>query len=233
MNPAEPVLLSDDIELTNEDILDAMAHVPGYIDVTTEDFRELYHLAYRHALTRRQALPVVMVEPLIAVEPPRPRQAEILLAWVGAFLGIAVVAAINHFLFAPTDLAMMIGSLGATAVLLFAAARSPLAQPRNLIGGHIISAIIGVASFKLFHDHLWLAESFAVATAIGCMQVTRTLHPPGGATALIAVIGSTQIHELGFLYVLVPATVGPLIMLGIALLVNNTPKSKRWPEVWF
>jgi len=233
MSSTDPVLPSDDIELTNEDILDAMARVPGYIDITTEDFRELYHLAYRHALSRTRDLPASMVEPLIAVEPPRPRQTEILLSWTASFLCMAILAGINHLLFAPTDLVMMLGSFGATAVLLFAATRSSLAQPRNLIGGHIISAIIGVASFKLFHDHLWLAESFAVATAIGCMQVTRTLHPPGGATALIAVIGSAQIHELGFLYVLIPATICPLIMLGVALIANNTSKSKRWPEVWF
>jgi CBS-domain-containing membrane protein len=73
----------------------------------------------------------------------------------------------------------------------------------------------------------------AVATAIALMHLTRTLHPPGGATALIAVIGSPEIHKLGFLYVLVPATVGPLILLAAAVLINNIPKSRRYPEIWF
>ncbi len=73
----------------------------------------------------------------------------------------------------------------------------------------------------------------AVATAIAAMHLTRTLHPPGGATALIAVIGSDKIHGLGYLYVVVPATVGPLLLLVIALLVNNIPESRRYPEIWF
>ena len=127
----------------------------------------------------------------------------------------------------------MIGSFGASAVLAYGAVRSPLAQPRNLIGGHVLSAIVGVLCWKLLSQYMWLAESVAVATSIAVMHATRTLHPPGGATALIAVIGSPEIHKLGFLYVLFPATIGPLILLAVALLVNNIPASRRYPEIWF
>jgi CBS-domain-containing membrane protein len=165
--------------------------------------------------------------------PPRVNNAEILWSWLGAFLGISAVAWAGRFIFEGTDLSLMIGSFGATAVLVYGAVRSPLAQPRNLIGGHILSAIIGVTCWKLFHQFPWFAEAMAVATAIAVMHFTRTLHPPGGATALIAVIGSPAIHKLGFLYVLIPATVGPLILLVVALLVNNIPKSRRYPEIWF
>lgn len=165
--------------------------------------------------------------------PPRVSGAEIMWSWIGAFLGIAAVAWAGHLFFAGTDLSLMIGSFGATAVLLYGAVRSPLAQPRNLMGGHILSAIVGVACWKLLHQYPWLAQAMAVATAIALMHVTRTLHPPGGATALIAVIGSAKIHSLGFWYVLMPATVGPLILLVVALLVNNIPASRRYPEIWF
>ena len=103
-----------------------------------------------------------------------------------------------------TDLVMIIGSFGASAVLVYGAVRSPLAQPRNLMGGHMISAVIGVASYQFLHAHLWLAAAVAVATAIAVMHGTKTLHPPGGATSLIAVIGSDKIHTLGYLYVWVP-----------------------------
>jgi CBS-domain-containing membrane protein len=65
------------------------------------------------------------------------------------------------------------------------------------------------------------------------MHATKTLHPPGGATALIAVIGSEEIHRLGFLYVLVPAAAGALILVVVGLLVNNLASSRRYPEVWF
>jgi CBS-domain-containing membrane protein len=64
------------------------------------------------------------------------------------------------------------------------------------------------------------------------MHLTRTLHPPGGATALVAVIGSDRIHDLGYLYVLVPATVGPMVLLLVGLVTNNIPRTRRYPEIW-
>jgi CBS-domain-containing membrane protein len=79
---------------------------------------------------------------------------------------------------------------------------------------------------------MWLAAAIAVATAISLMHATKTLHPPGGATALIAVIGGEKIHNLGFLYPIVPVGLGAAIMLAIALLVNNIPKTRRYPEFW-
>ena len=165
--------------------------------------------------------------------PPRVSTAEIAWSWVGGFLGIGAIAWINTLVFEGLDLTLMIGSFGASAVLVFGAVRSPLAQPRNVIGGHVLSALVGVAAWKLLQADPWLAQAVAVATAIAAMHVTRTLHPPGGATALIAVIGSAEIHRLGFLYVLVPATVGPLILVAVGLLVNNIPASRRYPEFWW
>ena len=165
--------------------------------------------------------------------PPRVSNAEIFWSWVGAFLGIGSIYAAGEWYFNASDLPLLIGSFGASAVLLYGAVRSPLAQPRNLLGGHILSALVGVIAWKLFHHVPWLAQTTAVATALALMHATRTLHPPGGATALIAVIGTPQIHELGFAYIIFPATVGPLIMLGVALLINNIPDSRRYPEIWF
>jgi CBS-domain-containing membrane protein len=165
--------------------------------------------------------------------PPRVSLSEIAWSWIGSFLGIAAVAYAHFTIFEGTDLVMVIGSFGASAVLIYGAVKSPLAQPRNLIGGHVISAVIGVACYQTLNAHLWLASAAAVATAIAVMHATKTLHPPGGATALIAVIGSEKIHALGYAYALVPATVGAFIMLGIALLVNNIPRSRKYPEYWF
>ncbi len=158
---------------------------------------------------------------------------EIFWSWIGAFLGIAAVGLINFTLINGTGAVMIIGSFGASAVLLYGAIKSPLAQPRNLLGGHVLSAVIGVACYQLFEPNLWLAGAAAVATAIALMHATKTLHPPGGATALIAVIGGDPIHNLGYLYALVPAGAGALVMLLIALLVNNIPKSRRYPEFWY
>jgi len=157
---------------------------------------------------------------------------EIIWSWIGAFVGIAAVAFLHYTIIAETDRVMIIGSFGASAVLIYGAIKSPLAQPRNLIGGHILSAIIGVSAYKLLPDHMWLASSVAVATAIAVMHATKTLHPPGGATSLIAVIGSEKIHSLGYLYVIMPAGLGALTMLVVALLVNNIPKKRSYPEFW-
>lgn len=165
--------------------------------------------------------------------PPRVSNNEILWSWLGAFLGISALGVLGHLFFSGHDSILMIGSFGASAVLVYGAVRSPLAQPRNLIGGHVLSAVVGVVIWKLFSPYPGLAEAMAVATAIALMHLTRTLHPPGGATALIAVVGSPDIHALGFYYVLVPATVGPLILLVIALLVNNIPETRRYPEIWY
>jgi len=165
--------------------------------------------------------------------PPRVKAKEILLSWVGAFLGISLVA-LPHFAWLDgTDLVMIIGSFGASAVLAYGAIRSPLAQPRNMVGGHIISAVIGVASYQTLGQWPWLSAAIAVATAIAAMHATKTLHPPGGATALIAVIGSDTIHNLGYLYVFLPVTLGAVAMLIVALVVNNIPASRRYPEFWW
>lgn len=164
--------------------------------------------------------------------PPRVSHREVLWSWTGAFLGIAAVAWLNRWWFEGTDLSLLIGSLGASAVLVFGAIRSPLAQPRNLIGGHLVSAVVGVTCWQWLGFDLWLAQAAAVATAIALMHLTRTLHPPGGATALIAVIGSDQIHAMGYLYCLVPALIGPLVLLVVALVVNNLAAERRYPEFW-
>jgi CBS-domain-containing membrane protein len=164
--------------------------------------------------------------------PPRAGVAEILWSWLGAFLGIGAVAWLDGFL-ERTDVLLLIGSFGASAVLIYGAIKSPLAQPRNLVGGHLISALIGVTAFYLLSPLTWLAAAVAVATSIAVMHATKTLHPPGGATALIFVMGSPKIHHLGYLYVLMPVGVGVAVMLLVALLVNNLSHLRRYPEFWW
>jgi CBS-domain-containing membrane protein len=165
--------------------------------------------------------------------PPRVKLPEIFWSWVGSLLGIAAVGYLNDRYFEGTDLILIIGSFGASAVLIFGAIKSPLAQPPNLLGGHIISSLIGVSAYKMLAPELWLAAAVGVATAIAAMHATKTLHPPGGATALIAVIGGEKVHNLGYLYTLIPVGIGAVIMLIVALFINNIPKTRRYPEYWF
>ncbi len=168
-----------------------------------------------------------------AISPPRVSLSEIFWSWVGGFCGIGAVSSIHYHLIEGTDLVMVIGSFGASAVLIYGVISSDLAQPRNLVGGHLVSALSGVTAFKMFSPNIPLAAAIAVATAIAAMHATRTAHPPGGATALIAVIGSEKIHALGYLYVIVPAGLGATVMLVVALLVNNIPHTRKYPRFWY
>ncbi len=151
-------------------------------------------------------------------------------SWVGSFLGILAIIFFHKNFLDDDNLVLVLSSFGASAVLIYGAVNSPLAQPKNLIGGHILSAIVGVISYKLFEPNLFIAAAIAVSTAILVMQLTLTLHPPGGATALIAVIGNDQIHDLGFFYVLVPVFSGAVILFLIAFIINNIPKNRAYPQ---
>ena len=154
---------------------------------------------------------------------------DIFWSFCGSFVGIGIIGLISSKYFSLHDQVFLIGSFGASAVLVYGATNSPLAQPRNLVGGHLISAIIGVTMHKIFPDEIWLSAGLAVSLSIVAMQVTKTLHPPGGATALIANIGSEKIISLGFWYVLAPVMAGVFILLIIALVFNNIPPKRAYP----
>lgn len=149
--------------------------------------------------------------------------------FLGAFFGIGIIGFISGKYFVLNDNLFLIGSFGASSVLIYGSINSPLAQPRNLIGGHIVSAIIGVTVHKLIPNEIWLSSALAVALSIVFMQITKTLHPPGGATALIANIGSEKIKALGYIYVLSPVLTGVLILFLVALIFNNITPNRRYP----
>jgi CBS domain-containing membrane protein len=154
---------------------------------------------------------------------------QVLAAWLGAFVGIGLlVIAVERL---PALQLLVIGSFGASAVLLYGAPRAPFSQPRNLVGGHLISAAVGVACFRYLPDVLALQEAAAVATAIALMMLTRTVHPPGGATALIAVVGSDAVRGLGWGY-LFPVMIGALLLLVVALIGNNLYEPGSYPDRW-
>jgi CBS domain-containing membrane protein len=150
-------------------------------------------------------------------------------SFAGAFVGIGLIAFFQSYILTKEENIFLIGSFGATCVLIYGAIQSPLAQPRNLIGGHLISAFIGVTVYKLLPDIIWLTAPLAVALSIVAMQVTKTLHPPGGATSLIAVIGSEKIKALGYFYVLSPVLTGVIILFIVALIFNNMTKHRKYP----
>ncbi len=150
-------------------------------------------------------------------------------AFTGAFVGIGLIALLQSLMITKYENVFLIGSFGASCVLVYGVIQSPLAQPRNLIGGHVVSALIGVTIYKIMPDIIWLTAPLAVSLSIVLMQITKTLHPPGGATALIAVIGSAKIKALGYMYVLFPVLSGCIILLIVALVVNNMTSYRKYP----
>lgn len=168
-----------------------------------------------------------------AASPPAVGIWEIIWSGIGSFAGIFVCAYLTFKYFLPMDLTLIMASFGASAVLIYAAIKSPLAQPRNLIGGHILSAFVGVTVYKFVGYDMALAAALAVSLAIMLMHATKTLHPPGGATALWAVIGTPLIHKLGYLFILIPAALGAVVLLIIAIFVNNLSGDRKYPEYWF
>jgi CBS-domain-containing membrane protein len=141
---------------------------------------------------------------------------------VSGTASILAIAAVTKLAGYP----LLIGSFGASAVLLFGASDSSLAQPRNLIGGHLVSAVTAVVIVALGGTGSG-AIAIAVGLAIFLMYLTRTVHPPGGATALIGVQG-----HAGYDYILLPVLSGALLLLVIALITNNIVHHRQYPKHW-
>ncbi|WP_343329050.1 HPP family protein [Polaribacter staleyi] len=151
-------------------------------------------------------------------------------SFIGAFFGIGLIAFIQSFYLSDVENVFLIGSFGASCVLIYGAVQSPLAQPRNLIGGHVLSAFVGVTVYNLVPNIIWIAAPLAVSLSIIVMQCTKTLHPPGGATALIVIIGTEKIKSLSYMYVLSPVLTGTLILFLVALVANNMNKNRVYPS---
>lgn len=151
-------------------------------------------------------------------------------SFVGAFVGIGIIALLQSLQLPQLENVFLIGSFGASSVLVYGAIQSPLAQPRNLIGGHVVSALAGVTVSYYCPDIIWITAPLAVASSIVLMQITKTLHPPGGATALIAVSGGAKIADLGYWYVLSPVLSGALILFLVAIVFNNITPKRHYPS---
>ena len=104
--------------------------------------------------------------------------------------------------------------MGASAVLLFAVPASPMAQPWPIIGGNVVSALVGIAVAKVVPDPT-LAIGLAVGLAIGCMSILRCLHPPGGAAALTGVIGGPAVAAAGFMFPFVPVALNAVALVAL------------------
>ena len=170
------------------------------------------------------------------VSPPRRPLIDILWSTIASFLGISALMIMSRPLqLTETDALVVASSLGSSAALIYGVPRAEFSQPRNFVGGHVVSAFVGITIYSLLPNELVLASALAVAMAITAMHLTRTLHPPGAATSMTAVVGSDRIHELGYWFILSPCLSGAIVMLVIALVVNNlSPNPNRhYPSYWW
>ena len=153
------------------------------------------------------------------------------LSTAGGLAGILGVALISQSQLGLTGSASIIASMGSSAVLLFAVPHGPLSQPWSVFGGHLVSAIVGVSCAKLIPDPMF-AAAVAVALAIGAMHYLRCIHPPGGATALGAVVGGDVVHQMGYQFVLTPVMLNATTILLVAVLFNAPFAWRRYPVAW-
>jgi len=146
----------------------------------------------------------------------------------GGFVSILLIILISKHFVGEADATLIVASMGASAVLLFAVPHGRLAQPWPVFGGHMVSALVGVSCAQLVAEP-FLAAALAVGLAIGAMHYLRCIHPPGGATALTAVVGGAGIHQLGYGFVAVPVLLNVLIILVVAVVFNYPLAWRRYP----
>lgn len=147
----------------------------------------------------------------------------------GAFLGLLITGLVSHWtLGSNLAAAQLLAPMGASAVLLFAVPASPLAQPWSIVGGNLVAGLIGITCWKLIPEPV-LAAALAAGLSIGAMFVLRCLHPPSGAVALTVVLGAPSIHDLGYGFLIAPLGLNTLLLVAMALLVNNA-SGHRYPH---
>jgi CBS-domain-containing membrane protein len=144
------------------------------------------------------------------------------MAWTGGALAIALVG----YLADKTHYPLVLGSFGASCVLLFGFPESPFSQPRHVIGGHILASLTGLVFLSVFGAHWW-SMALATGTTIALMMATRTVHPPAGSNPVIVML---SVPTWDFL--LTPTLVGALVLVLFALIFNNIPGKRKYPVYW-
>ena len=149
-----------------------------------------------------------------------PRNA--LIGALGGFIAIALLA----FLSDLTASVWIMAPFGASCVLAFGLWDAPLSQPRNIIGGHFISTLVGLVCFHFFGQSNWVL-AVAVGLAIGLMMLSKTTHPPAGADPLVVILGGSS-----WSFLIEPVLIGSVLIVLVALIVNNLDKKRMYPTFW-
>lgn len=157
------------------------------------------------------------------VLPPKTSIKDVMFAFVGGLISISIIG----YLTSSYDNLLVMGSFGASCVLLFGFPRSPFSQPRNVILGHLFSTMIGLIFLHFFGTEWW-SMALALATAISVMILTRTVHPPAGSNPLIVFLLGASWE-----YIVFPSLIGSVILVLVALFYNNLHSKRVYPEYWY
>ena len=168
---------------------------------------------------------------LLGLESAPVSHAERAISIAGGVIAIYLLIWLERGILGETGAAMLVASMGASAVLLFAVPHGALSQPWPVVAGHVVSALIGVTCAKFVADAM-LAAALAVGLAIGAMHYLRAIHPPGGATALTAVIGGPAVSALGYGFVVTPVLMNASVMVALAVALNALFAWRRYPAAW-
>jgi CBS-domain-containing membrane protein len=152
----------------------------------------------------------------------RPHHRHVFWSWFGSFLAIAITAYLTVKMNAP----LLMAPFGATSVLIFGVPDSPLAQPRNVIGGNILAALVSLTILHCLGSSP-IAMGMAVSIAIGIMQLTGTVHPPSGAVALVVMMTKPN-----WQFLLTPTFEGSMILVLCAVIFNNLAEERTYPKHW-
>ena len=152
-----------------------------------------------------------------------PKSTEVFRSLLGGTLSIFMLLSLGQW----TGHLYIMAPFGATCVLLYAVSQSPLAQPRNIIFGHFISALVG-----LLFIHFFEVSNLSIALSVGCaialMQILKCVHPPAGANPLVILLTAEQtIYDWHFL--IFPVLLGSISLVFIAYVVNNFKSTQKWP----
>lgn len=158
-----------------------------------------------------------------APTPARPKIQHVFWSWLGAFVGIGGVGILSRL----SGMELIIAPFGASCVLIFGVPDSPMAQPRNVIGGHVLASVVSLVFLTVFGQGL-AVMALSVATVIALMQLTRTKHPPAGADPLVILM--TGAH---WKFLFSPILTGSVMLVLIALFFNNMVKGRRYPRYWW
>ena len=176
-------------------------------------------------------MPIPTLRKWLGIELVEVSAKEKLVAAVGGGVSLVLLSVVSAWALPGSGAATaIVGSMAASAVLLYAVPHGPLSQPWPVIAGHGVSAFIGVACAR-YIPHPVVAAACAVGLSIGAMHQLKCIHPPGGATAFTAVLGGAAVRQMGMTFVLFPVLANAVLMVLLAIAINGLFRWRRYPAI--